>query len=324
MSKNMVNTIGVTDIGKLPKVICTDMIDAKDIFEWVGDNKDTLEQQLSDHGGILFRGFNINTVTEFEKFTSLLSPSLEEYKERSTPRKAVQGNVYTSTEYPQEMWIPQHNENSYQHAWPMKIWFYSVECAQEGGETPIADSREIYRRLDPKIIENFTKRNVMYVRNLGGGIDLPWQEVFQTENKEEVEQYCCKAGMTVEWLDNNRLRTKSVRPAVAKHPKTGEMLWFNQAHLFHYTSLPIEIREYLIHSMGEENLTRNAYYGDGTSIEHSVLDEIRGIYDEIMVQFPWEKNDVLLLDNMLTTHGRAPFKGKRKVVVAMSDVYNQY
>lgn len=316
-------TSTIEEHNKLPLVIEPASADF-DLFSWVSENKDALEEQLLHHGGILFRGFNVTSIPEFERFTSIMSPNLEEYRERSTPRKAVQGKVYTSTEYPEEMWIPQHNENSYQHAWPMKIWFYAVDCALEGGETPIADSREIYTRLDPKIVQAFTEKKVMYVRNLGGGIDLPWQDVFQTDSKTEVEEYCRKAGMEVTWLDQDRLRTKSVRQAVAKHPKTGEMLWFNQAHLFHYTSLPQEIREYLLSAMGEENMTRNAYYGDGTPIEQSVLDEIRGVYDEIMVRFLWQPNDVLLLDNMLTTHGRAPYKGKRKVVVAMSDVHNQY
>ncbi|KPZ09299.1 hypothetical protein ALO94_200461 [Pseudomonas syringae pv. spinaceae] len=40
--------------------------------------------------------------------------------------------------------------------------------------------------------------------------------------------------------------------------------------------------------------------------------------DACTVSFPWLENDVLMLDNMLTAHSRAPFTGKRKVVVAMA------
>ena len=32
----------------------------------------------------------------------------------------------------------------------------------------------------------------------------------------------------------------------------------------------------------------------------------------------WRAGDVLLIDNMLTAHGRNPFSGKRSVVVGMS------
>jgi len=102
------------------------------------------------------------------------------------------------------------------------------------------------------------------------------------------------------------------------HPRTGENLWFNQAHLFHVSSLGKEIAETLISSLGEENLPRNTYYGDGSPIEPEVLDCIRAAYEQIKIKFPWQKNDLLLLDNMLFTHGREPYTGTRKVLVGMA------
>ena len=39
------------------------------------------------------------------------------------------------------------------------------------------------------------------------------------------------------------------------------------------------------------------------------------------VTFPWRRGDVLLLDNMLTAHGRRPFTGDRRVLVAMGNSY---
>jgi len=38
-----------------------------------------------------------------------------------------------------------------------------------------------------------------------------------------------------------------------------------------------------------------------------------------LVAFPWQPQDVMLLDNMLTAHGRAPFKGSRRILVAMAE-----
>jgi hypothetical protein len=97
------------------------------------------------------------------------------------------------------------------------------------------------------------------------------------------------------------------------------MVWFNQAHLFHVSNLENSIQESLLAVLKEEGLSRNAYYGDGTPIERSVLDEIRAAYKASTVVFPWQKDDLLMVDNMLVAHGRRPYTGERKTLVAMAE-----
>ncbi|MBA3712217.1 MAG: amino acid adenylation domain-containing protein [Pyrinomonadaceae bacterium] len=289
------------------------------LITWAGSNREFIETELLKHGALLFRGFRLGPDTEFEQFIAAISGELLEYSYRSTPRTQVNGRIYTSTEYPHDQSIPLHNEMSYSSSWPMKIWFSCVKSAEQGGETPIADSRKVYQRINPTIRERFADKGVMYVRNYGDGLDLSWQNVFQTENKSDVEEFCRKAGIEFEWTSNNRLRTRQLCQAVATHPKVGEMVWFNQAHLFHISSLEADIRESLLSSFRAEDLPRNAYYGDGSQIEDDVLDEIRDVYRQEQVVFPWQEGDILMLDNMLMAHGRAPFVGSRKVLVGMAE-----
>jgi len=286
---------------------------------WLGENSVLVKETLRGAGGVLFRGFEVGSPEAFEECVKALSGRLLEYSYRSTPRRRVSGNIYTSTEYPADRSIPLHNEMAYSRAWPMQLWFYSVTVAASGGETPIADSRRVYARIPTAVRDSFERRRVMYVRNYGAGVDLPWPEVFQTADRADVERLCRESGIEWEWIGADELRTRQVCQAVAAHPETGERVWFNQAHLFHVTSHGAEVSDQLLAQFGEAGLPRHACYGDGGAIEPEALAAIRGALDEETIRFSWQRGDVMLLDNMLTAHGRGPFGGERKVLVGMAE-----
>ncbi len=300
----------------LPLFIRPDVEDV-DLAAWAKDNVQFIDAQLSKHGALLFRGFSVSSLPEFRKVTTAISPELLDYSEPSSPRTHLQDRIYTLTEYPADQWIQLHNEMSYAHTWPRRVFFFCDQPAQQGGETPIAFSRKVFELLDPKIRERFMQRKVMYVRNFGDGLDLPWQHVFHTDDKDAVAAYCRAANVEFEW-NNGRLKTRQVRQAVIKHPESNETVWFNQAHAFHASTLDAQIREFLLSEKTENEFPRNAYYGDGSPIESSVIAEIREAYRQAAVTFPWQRGDILMLDNMRVAHGRAPFVGPRKILVAMS------
>ncbi len=305
----------------LPLLICP-VVEGLDPWDWVAANHDFLREKLSLHGGLLLRDFGLADIAGFERFARIACGDLLEYRERSSPRDRVEGNIYTSTEYPANQSIFLHNENSYQKTFPLKISFFCAKPPTRGGETPIADVRKVFQRISAATREKFADKKVMYVRNFRSGFGLPWQTVFQTQDKAEVERYCAQADIQVEWRENNGLRTKQIRLAVGRHPQTGEMVWFNHAAFFHISTMPPEIRDCLLREFNEEDLPANTYYGDGSPIEESTLNELREIYDSETVMFQWQRGDLLMLDNMLVAHGRAPFEGERKVVVAMAEPYS--
>jgi alpha-ketoglutarate-dependent taurine dioxygenase len=294
-------------------------IDGVDLAGWVEGNRESVERQLLAHGAILFRGFRVKKPASFQNVIKSLSGELLEYTYRSTPRHQVEGRVYTSTEYPASESIPLHNEMAYTRSWPMKVWFCCLQAARQGGETPIADSRKVLQRIPAGIRKRFAEKRVMYVRNYDEGLDLRWQEVFQTDSRCEVEQYCKDSGIDYEWKANDGLRTRQVCQSLATHPLTKEEVWFNQAHLFHITSLPETVRAGLLANFKQEDLPRNTYYGDGSPIEEGALDEIREAFRQEARVFGWEEGDVLLVDNMLTSHGRNPYQGPRQVIVGMAE-----
>jgi alpha-ketoglutarate-dependent taurine dioxygenase len=290
---------------------------------WAAGNREAVEARLLTHGAILFRNFKVNSSADLERFIDAMSGQALEYRERSSPRSRVSGNIYTSTDYPASKSIFPHNEHSYSRTFPLKLFFLCERPAQQGGETPIGNCRSIAQHISPEIRERFIQKNYMYVRNFGDGMGLPWQTAFQTTDKATVERYCRSAGIEAEWKSNDRLRTRQLRPAVATHPKTGETVWFNHATFFNVSTLDAEIRDALLEEFSEEDLPNNTYYGDGSRIEASVLEELRGAYQQEMVSFPWQRGDVLMIDNMLSVHARSPFKGARSVLVGMSEPHTR-
>jgi alpha-ketoglutarate-dependent taurine dioxygenase len=281
----------------------------------------SIERLLLVHGGILFRGFAPPSVQPFREFVAGFHHPLLEYTFGSSPRKNVGEGVYSSTEYPAHQRIPLHNEQSYTRRWPMKIWFACLLPSHDGGETPIADSRHVHAAMPAAIRERWVARGLMYVRNYGAGLDVPWAQVFNTTSRAEVERYCSDHGIECQWKPNGDLRTRQVCQVVATHPRTGDHVWFNQAHLFHVSALEPRVRDALLDVVSVEDLPRNVYYGDGAPLEASLLDEVRAVLDQTQVSFPWHAGDVLMLDNMLTAHAREPFRGDRRVVVAMAEPY---
>lgn len=303
----------------LPLVVEPAVEGGVDLLEWACGNRELLAGYLARHGGILFRGFGIEEIAQCERLIEAISNQALEYKERSSPRSSMGGHIYSSTDYPPDQTIFLHNENSYQKVFPLKIFFFCVTPPGSGGETPIADCRRVYERIDPQVRERFLREGWMYVRNFGDGFGLPWQTVFQTSDPAVVEGYCREHGIQVEWKEDGRLRTRALRPAAARHPRTGEVTWFNHATIFHVTTLAPHVRDALLAEFSEEDLPSNSYYGSGASIEPEVLDHLREAYHQETVAFPWQKGDVLMLDNMLAAHGRAPFTGERKIAVGMAE-----
>lgn len=317
-TNNLIRTEPLQPNSRVPLVVLPN-VDDLDLTNWAASQRTYLQQLLLHHGGLLFRNFRIAGAAQFQEFVSAISGDALEYMEQTSPRHKVHGNIYTSTEYPPSHRIFLHNENSYSATWPLKIMFFCVTAPVDRGETPIADVRRVYARIPEKIRDRFARDGWMLVRNFGTGYGVSWETAFQTSDRGEISSYCKKHGIECEWRSNERLRIRQRRPAIAMHPVTKDLVWFNHATFFHISTLDPEMRNTLLAEFAEEDLPYNTYYSDGSPIEPEVLEILRGAYEAETIKFPWQEHDLLLLDNMLVAHGRSPFSGPRKILVGMAE-----
>jgi len=291
------------------------------LFELCAARGDFLRSRLLEHGALLLRGFSVRGAPELGRLVRLFSGREPlDYVGGASPRVRLGGGVYTSTEYPSGIALTPHNELSYTCRWPAHLFFCCVIAPERGGETPLADSREILRRVDPEFAGRLRRKGLTYVRNLSGeaGTGYSWQEAFETEDRAAVEEFCRAGSIDFAWVEGGGLKLREVRPATAEHPQTGEEVWFNQAEGFHPTALDPETYRALTARAGEEGLRLNSFYGDGSPLEPAALEHVREVVRAESVTVPWREGDVLVIDNLLAAHGRMPFKGPRKVLVSMA------
>jgi alpha-ketoglutarate-dependent taurine dioxygenase len=320
LPRELVKT-GYLDEKRFPLVV-EPAVEHVSLADWARGHREFVERELSRHGALLLRGFDVESAQKFEQVAGAVCPELfGEYGD--LPREDVGGKIYASTPYPSTQTILFHNESSHMQRWPLRIFFYCVQAAREGGETPVVDCRRVYQHLRPGVRERLDRKGLMYVRNYIEGLDVSWQDFFRTSDRRAVEDYCRRARIECEWREGNSLRTRKVRPASLAHPRTGEQTFFNQLQLHHASCLEPSLRETLVALYGEERLPRNVYYGDGAPLEDELVNEIRELYWQHAVAFLWREGDVMVLDNMLAAHARNPYVGPRRIVVAMGEMISE-
>ena len=291
---------------------------------WAAEHRHDLDEWLHRDGAVLLRGFGIGIPEEFHDVVAAIRPQLLDYVGGDSPRKAVGDRVYTSTEFPPDMEIGLHNELSYTRSWPERVFFCCLVAANSGGETHIADGRRVFSQLDPAVRDRFSEKGVIYRQHLrdGDGEAGPgksWQETFDTTDPAEVERICSDQDMEFGWTSRG-FRTSPRNPGVLTHPLTGETCWFNQADMWHASFDTVKAQESrtVAEDPGEETLGSHACYGDGSEIPIADLRSVRSACKKSERLFLWQAGDLLILDNILAMHGRKPFEGERRVLVAMA------
>jgi alpha-ketoglutarate-dependent taurine dioxygenase len=290
-----------------------------DVLEWLHRREDELVAELHRSGALLLRDFSIEGPGNFREIAEVFAPRLKSYAGGDSPRTMIADKVYTSTSYPSSLPMSLHNEMSYSRDYPAVVAFHCEVPPAADGETPLADCRRVLSALSPRVVNRFKRKRVRYVQNLhtGAGLGRSWRETFETDDREQVEKILDARGAEFFWKSDGSLRVEEVTDPIIAHPRSGEEAFFCQAHQWHPSCLDSRTREALLRIVKEEDLYHSCTFGDGSPIGEEDLTEIRRALDAAAVEFPWRKRDVLLVDNILVAHGRKPFSGARRILVAM-------
>jgi alpha-ketoglutarate-dependent taurine dioxygenase len=305
-----------------------------ELLELLRGQRAALRTRLLEHGGLLFRGFPIGSAQEFaDAIEALGTGSSVNYIGGDSPRTKITGAVYTSTEAPAAVKIPLHNELSFVRHYPKHIFFFCEVAPAEHGETILGDARRVYRALDPAVRARFMQRQLKYVSAYYGKsllMDLvnamqpshkSWREVFETSDPLAVEQLCREHDFEFEWHDANWLRISQTRPAAITHPETGEWVWFSQAHLYDFNPRLLGAWRFVAAKLfyaRRHTRMHEIFHADGSQVERADLYHVMDTLDANTVAFPWQRGDMLVLDNVLSMHGRATFNGPRRILAAMT------
>lgn len=307
--------------------------EADAFIDWVRAQLGPLSALLIEHGGIVFRGFPLASSGEFSDLAGVLGVFEGDYAGGATPRAKVTGNVMEATRFAKEAKLPLHQEMAYLRDYPGRIAFFCKEVAEQGGETIIADMREFTSRLPADIRQTLERVGIMNVRNFGPPVpdtgEIPsdhpdqrsWEFAFFTSDPKEVEAICAAKGMETLWNEDGALTVRSALPAFQRHPVTGDRLYRAVIHIDGGTGLVAalpEARRKRVEEMLAKQAHRSGYYlGDGSPVPKPMFQAMNVILDELEVKWAWQAGDIMVLDNLLTSHGRNAFEGTRDVQAAL-------
>ncbi|BBH67843.1 syringomycin biosynthesis enzyme [Actinoplanes sp. OR16] len=286
---------------------------------WLSEHRDELREMLTVHGALRLRGLGVASVDDAVRVSRTLidTPYIE--REGFAPRRTHEPGVYSSCEWPPDQPMCMHHEVSYAAEVPSLLVFSCLTAPRTGGATTIADSREMLRRLPPSLVDRFATTGWRLDRHYNPLLGVTLEAAFGTGDPAAVDRYCHDHAIEATWSGPGRLHTSQRRPAVVKHPVTGERCWVNQIAFLNEWTLDPAVRAFLTREFGPGALPFTTAAGDGTPVTPETVGVINDAYDRCLRREPWQPGDVLLVDNLLAAHALDPYEGDREVVVAMGD-----
>lgn len=301
----------------------------EDAAQWVGAHRSQLDALILEHGGIVLRGFPLAISEDFGAVAACFPAYTGGYQGGAAARRSVAKGVYEATQRTGDQHIPIHQEMFYLRDYPNRIAFFAKKVAEVGGETLVGDMRKITSGVPAPIRSKLETLGIENIRNFAPKTGSAqenrlmdkrgWDFAFYTESEKEVEEICARRHMRPHWHDDGSLTVFNLEDAFVTHPITGEQVYRGGVHIAHFfrgsydnTGQAAELRQ-------QQEFPSGAYLGDRSELSAEEDLQFQQLVDRFTYSWPWNDGDVMILDNLLTGHGRNPFSGIRATEVALLD-----
>ncbi|GAB4842303.1 hypothetical protein Ancab_012273 [Ancistrocladus abbreviatus] len=293
----------------------TTCLSLNNFTEAIKAHKPWLQSRLHEAGAILFRGFPVNSASDFNDVVEAFGFVELPYVGGAAPRTNVVGRVFTANESPPDQKIPFHHEMAQVPQFPSKLFFFCEVEPQSGGETPIVLSHIVYERMRERyaeFVQQLEEHGLIYTRVLGedddpsSPIGRGWKSTFLTKDESVAEERAAKLGMKLEWLEDGVKTVMGPIPAIKMDKSRERKVWFNSM-----------VAAYTGWEDARNDPVKAVTFGNGKPLPADIIYDCQKILEEECVAIPWQKGDVLLLDNWAVLHSRRSFVPPRRVLASL-------
>ncbi|SOY50671.1 conserved hypothetical protein [Cupriavidus taiwanensis] len=294
--------------------------------QWTRTARPALDALILAHGGVVLRGFPTTGTEDFAAFIEQFPAFDGGYAGGRAPRETISGRVMEATRLSASVRLAVHSEMAYRRDYPRRIAFFSRKTAEVGGETLIADVRQLAERMDPGLAGKIARLGSRTAINFGPRRDADdasyahmdergWNQSFHTEDPAEVNRLCAERGLEPAWHGDGSLTVFNALEPFVMHPQTGRRLYRSILHMQPQVEHPEQERE----RRQRQKYPTGATLGNGEALTDAERAHIDQLCDQTTYSWPWRDGDVMVLDNLQVWHGRNPYQGTRDVQVALLD-----
>jgi hypothetical protein len=285
-----------------------------DLSQFFKKNKNKLIKTNLVYGAILFRNFDLNP-TIFEKTINNLNMKEINMFGSAAPRTKIQGTIYTANDSPPSEKIPMHHEMAQTKNPPSHIFFYCEQPSSIGGETPLIDSRKIYDYIynNHNKIYKELKNGIYYERTLSEYDDVSsalgkgWKNCYDVKSKKEMEDKLNKLYSVYKWKNNDLWMQTPIMPVF-------NSIYNDQIEYTFFNSIIAAYNGWNdSRNIGKKSITLS----DGSYLNENFMNDLNEFIEENKIQFKWEKNDLLMIDNRVMMHSRNTFERPRKILTTI-------